>query len=402
MNQDVTTNIYNRMLNSINNKIDNTTIKKIDIVKSTTLDGNILWTQLLLHDGGVLPIKIDILTKLSKIPTKAIYLLPGTGLNVESNFIIPTSNSIATFLANKYYLVIGITPREDSAPPDFNVELMKDWGLHKHTDDVNKVINLFQSIYNMQYEVLGHSGGALIAFNHASITSNRKLKTIRIIDVVGEYSPISQKFNNAQVSLNAANQLLSSGTFVITDIAGVKYLSQLAQTDPNGDSGVPRPVPGGNFTNIGLLHFSLIFTGQLPGILTPITGLPGSWFLEQGFLAGTYDFGATPTDDTFTLTHTNINTIFSAVPTIGSGIYPMAYERDIYALLINSFPLAWQNIKAPVFYLNAALGFGEASYTISLLTNSIVSSALVQDYGHADCVYSDTARTDFWNILIPP
>ncbi len=144
MNQDVTTNIYNRMLNSINNKIDNTTIKKIDIVKSTTLDGNILWTQLLLHDGGVLPIKIDILTKLSKIPTKAIYLLPGTGLNVESNFIIPTSNSIATFLASKYYLVIGITPREDSAPPDFNVELMKDWGLHKHTDDVNKVIGRLQ------------------------------------------------------------------------------------------------------------------------------------------------------------------------------------------------------------------------------------------------------------------
>ena len=402
MNPDVTTNIYNRMMSSINQKIGYTTIKKIEFIKSEIIDNNILWIKLLLYDEEVLPLKVDILTNIFSIPTKNIYLLPGTGLNVESNFIIPTNNSIATFLAKKSYLVIGITPREDSAPSDFNFELMKDWGLQKHTNDVNKIINLFQSVYNTNYELLGHSGGALIAFNYASLFNNRKLKAVRIIDVVGEYTPNSQKFNNAQISLDAANQLLSEGTFVIPDIAGIKLLSQAAQVNPNGDSGVPRPVPGGNFTNIGLLHFSLIFTGQLPGILTPITGLPGSWFLEQGFLAGTYEFGEIPTADIFILTHTSINTIFNAIPTIGSGIYPLAYERDIYALLINSFPLIWQNIKVPIFYVDAALGFGDASYTISILTNTNVTSSLIQDYGHADCVYSNTAEIDFWNILIPP
>lgn len=405
MNKETISDMHKKIMAEIEDKIKDTTVNKIEIVKIETINNNILWTQLLLYDHDILPIRIDILANIFRTPTKNIYLSPGTGLNIESNFITPVSNNIAVFLANKSYLVIGITPREDAAPQDFNFELMKDWGLQKHTDDFSEIVKLFQSIYNINYDILGHSAGAAVVFNYSSkvdFHKDKKLKAARTIDMIGEYSPNSQEFNNAQISLNASDQLINSGTFIDSDTAGFKFVAQQAQLNPNGDSGVPRPVPGGNFTNIGLLHFSLIYTGQLPGILTGITGLPGNWYLKQGFLSGTYQFGDTPTSDTFSLTHTNINTIYSAVSAIGSGIYPLSYERDFYSLWINSFPLIWENIKVPVFYVNAELGFGDDSYTVGLLTHSNVTPSIIHDYGHADPVYSYTAETDFWNILVPP
>ncbi len=406
MDKETVFGIHRKIISEIKDKIRNVVINRIEILKIKLINNNILWTQLLLHDHDILPIKIDILSDIFNVPTRNIYLSPGTGLSVESNFIAPVSNNIAVFLANKSYLVIGVTPREDAAPQDFNFELMRNWGIQKHTDDLSKIIGLFQSIYDIDYEVLGHSAGALVVFNYSSKVNShrgRKLKAVRIIDMIGEYPPDSQEFSNAQISMDASNQLINSGTFVDSDVVAFKFITQQAQLDPNGDSGFPRPVPsGGNFTNIALLHFSLIFTGQLPGILTDITGLPGNWYFKQGFLSGTYQFGDTPIDDTFSLTHTNINTIYSTISSVGSGIYPLAYERDFYSLWTNSFPLAWANIRIPVYYVNAELSFGDQSYTVGLLTHSNVTNSIVNDYGHADPVYSDTAETDFWNILVSP
>lgn len=384
----------------VSNIKKNTIINKIEIVKVELINVNILWAQLLLYDSDVLPIKIDILKCITKPSKKNIYLSPGSGLNIENNFITPKNNNLATFLVNKGYLVIGITPREDTAPLSFNFELMKDWGLQKHTDDFSEIIDIFQNIHNINYDVLGHSAGALATLNYSSNANDSKLNAVRLIDIVGQYHPNSQEFQNAQVSLNATNQLINSGTFVNTEILGLRFLVQQAQTNPTGDSGFPRPTIG-NFTNEGILFFSLIFTGQLPGSLTPITGLPGSWHFKQGFLAGIYEFGPTPQEDRYSLTHTDIQTVYSAINSLGSGIYPLAYERDFYALWSGSFPLQFGNIRVPVFYINTELGFGDASFTISLLNKARVTYTIINDYGHADPVYSNTANVDFWNKLVP-
>ena len=45
-------------------KANAVTINKIEIVKTEIINTNILWIQLLLYDGDVLPIKIDILKNL--------------------------------------------------------------------------------------------------------------------------------------------------------------------------------------------------------------------------------------------------------------------------------------------------------------------------------------------------
>lgn len=241
-----------------------------------------------------------------------------------------------------------------------------------------------------------------MALNYASQNYNRRFNAVRVIDIVGQYPPDSQEFINSQISLNAINSIISSGSFADIDFLGFKYIAQQAQTNPTGDSVFPRPSPyTGNFTNEGLLYFSLIFTGQLPGTITPVAGLPGSWFLKQGFLQGTYAFGVLPTDDIYSLAHTDISTIFSALGSIGSGVVPLAYDRDFFAVWTNSYPLKWKNIRVPVFYINTELGFGDVNYTISLLTSTNITYDVVSDYGHADPVYSETAGTDFWNKLVP-
>ncbi len=373
-------------------------LNRIEILKMEIIDTNIFWIQLLLYDNNVLPLKVDILKHIYRRPIKTIYSSPGSSLNTESNFITP-KNNLAVFLVNKGYTFIGITPREDAIPPTFDFGLIKDWGLEKHTEDFHKIVTLFQCIDNRNYDVLGHSAGALAILNYSSKNYDNKLKAVRVIDTVGQYSPDSQEFINSQISLNAANEIMSRGIFADTEFLGFKYIIGQAITNPTGDSGVPRPM-GGNFTNEGLVYFSIIYTNQLPGLLTEITGLPSSWHFKQGFLSGSYTFGALPTEDRYSLNHTNIDTVYNAISSIGSGIYPLAYGRDLYALWSNSYPLDWNSIKVPVFYINTELGFGDASYTIGLL-KSVAIYDVVRDYGHADPVYSDTANVDFWNKLVP-
>ncbi len=374
---------------------------RIELVKTEVINTNILWSQFLLYDNEALPIRLDILNDIYAVSTKTIYSSPGTGINTESNFITPKDNNLAVFLVNKGYIFVGITPREDAAPPIPNFGLFKNWGLEKHTNDFKKIITFFQSIIDQDYEVLGHSAGALVALNYASANSQEEFKTVRVIDIVGQYPINSQEFINSQTSLSATTDLINRGIFTDTDVLGFKLITQQAQTNPTGDSGFPRPVGGGNFTNEGLLFFSLIFTNQLPGTITGATGLPGSWYFRQGFFQGTYDFGPTPIEDTYSLTHTKIETVYSVIGGINSGIYPIAYDRDFFALLSNSYPLAFDAIKLPVYYINTELGFGDASYTISLFTSTNVIYDVVKDYGHADATYSDTAETDFWVKLVP-
>jgi hypothetical protein len=178
-------------------------------------------------------------------------------------------------------------------------------------------------------------------------------------------------------------------------------LSLAAGQFPMIDSGIPRLPRSGDFTYEGLLYFSAISTNKLPGILTQITGLPDNWHLIQGYVAGMYEFYNNPSDDVFKFTYSKIDTLNSALDNTGSGVFPYAFQNDIYALWSNQYPLNWNNIKVPVYWVNTELGFGDASYSISLLKNSKVTYSVVSGYGHADPVYASTAEKDFWNKLFP-
>lgn len=396
---EVSNSKYNIKIADILSSIPN----KVEFVKFETIDNNIIRFQFKLYNDNPLPITLDIVQNIYIHPKKTIYMLPGSGLNFESNFLTPINNNISTFLSNKGYIIIGITPRENNIPiddPNFDYSITRNWNLEFHTNDVNKVINLIQKIIPNNYEILGQSAGALVALNYASKTNDKKLKAVRIIDIVGQYPESSQEFTYSQLSKDATETVMSQGTYVDNGFQNLKMLSIVARTNPSGDSGVPRyPLPG-NFTYEGLLYFSSINTNQLPGLLTPITGLPDSWNFKQGFFAGTYHFDQTnPLGDKYNFTHTDVGTIYSALDSINSGIFPLAEQRDFYALWSNSYPLNWNGIKVPVYWINTELGFGDASHSIGLLNNSKVTYSIVNNYGHGDPTFSRTAQIDFWNVL---
>lgn len=102
MDKETISDMHKKIVAQIKDKIKGTTISTIETVKIEIINNNILWTQLLLYDHDILPIKIDILVDILKVPTKNIYLSPGTGLNVESNFIRP---SILYIIYHKYYFL---------------------------------------------------------------------------------------------------------------------------------------------------------------------------------------------------------------------------------------------------------------------------------------------------------
>lgn len=366
------------------------------------IDNSIIHLQFKIHDNNPLPITIDIVQNIYIHQTKTIYMLPGSALNFESNFLTPQSDNLSIFLANKGYLVIGITPREDNSPTNFDYSLMKNWGLEFHTNDVSKVIESIQEIVHNDYEVLGHSAGSVVALNYASKNTNKNFKALRIIDIVGQYPSDSQEFLNSQVSRDATNTIMSQGTYIDNGFQNLKLISLAARATPTGDSGVPRYPLQGNFTYEGLIYFSGINTNQLPGLLTPITGLPDNWNFKQGFFAGTYNFDPiNPLNDNYSFTHTNISTLYSALDSVNSGVFPLEEQRDFYSLWSNSYPLNWNNIRVPTYWINAELGFGDVSNFISLLKNSKVTYNTINNYGHGDPVYSTTAHIDFWNKLFP-
>lgn len=373
----------------------------VELVKTELINKNVRRSQFKLYDDKPLPITLDILWNVNHYPEKTIYMLPGSALNFESNFLTPKNNNIALFSANKGYLVVGITPREDNAIEGFDQSLIKDWGLEFHTNDVKKVIDLVQSVSNNNYEIACHSAGCAIGLFEASKLGNSDFhfKGIRIIDMIGQYLPGSVNFLNALNTSKADVRLISLGYYSDSSVAYEKQLVNNAISNPIGDSGVPRGFLPGNFTNYNLAGFALINTGTLPGIQTEITGLPGSWYLTS-IATGTYNFALNPNEDSFLLNHTNISTIYAATGKINSGLFPLAFDRDINAMWAGNY-INWGNIKVQVTWVNAEQGFGSQEYSVSLLKSPKVTTKVVPDYGHGDAVYSNTARNDFWVYLFP-
>jgi pimeloyl-ACP methyl ester carboxylesterase len=390
----------------ISKKIQTTGFVKVVIIKNENLAGNsnIRHIQADLYNSqNPLPVRMDVVWNTRKDQVKNIYLHPGSGLSFEADFLAKPDPVIA--LANNRSRVIGISPREAQATLDMDMTMLKDRDLVNHTKDFEKIINLVQSINNQPYEVGGHSAGALVAAHYASLAGNtkRKFKALRNIDMAAQYPPGSVERTNAIITSQAIRQLMSEGVYANFENVGFKQIAEMARLNPSGDSGVPRgnPLPG-NFTNIGLLYLSLIFTGGLPGMYTDLTGLPGSWYLKQGYLAGTYNFALNPAEDTFSLTYTNINTVYAALDSVGSGVYPLSYEKNMVDVWSDANPIInWANIKVPVYWINTEGGFGNTNPASLMLNSPQVTFSVMPVYGHADPTFADNVATDFWTKLFP-
>ncbi|MFD5467377.1 thioesterase domain-containing protein [Kitasatospora sp. NPDC127059] len=331
---------------------------------------------------------------------RVLHLLPGGGLNVDADYCTAQGRGLARYFADHGYLVIGTTPREDALVPERIGPRCADWGLDGHRADLERVVAAAESVTGLPHELLGHSAGAALALATAARSGGAGPRRVLVLDTTGPYHPQREpeSLARAEALTDLFRQQLDAG--VRTVDPGLKGLFARAATAPDAPSGVPRPVDGAApFSNLGLLHYALTHTRDLPG--------PANWIHHRGHSAGGYRFGATPAEDHFTLTHTPLAVWQQAVARLGSGLQPTALLRDLAAIWAGrteTYAIDWAAIRAEVVWLNAEFGRGDHDLGARLIARggANVDYRVVPDYGHGDVVWSATAERDVWSLLLPP
>ncbi|WP_405447466.1 hypothetical protein [Streptomyces erythrochromogenes] len=352
------------------------------------------WIRLTLplDDGGPAPVTVDVIADTARAPEGIAYLLPGGGLNFVAEFFTPGTpgvRSLAHALRRRGLLVVGVTPREDAAAA---ADVCAAWGLEAHRRDLARVVGALDCVLGLPYEYVGHSAGAALALDAASHDTSPRLRRVVALDTTGPYT--------GDLALRAADTRDAYATqlaqgFPVVD-PGLAAVIAKAEADPDGVSPVPWPPdPAQRFTHAGLAHFALIRTAALPG--------PANWIYARGHSAGTYDFGATPAEDRFTLTRTPLTTWHAATAALGSGLLPAALMRDLAAVWAgddDTYRIAWDRITAEVVWVNTELGRGDHPRGAELIRaggNERVSFTVVPGYGHGDVVWAGTAASEVWS-----
>jgi pimeloyl-ACP methyl ester carboxylesterase len=335
------------------------------------------------------PLTVDLVGSNFSEAKKVVYMLPGGGVNFASSFFTPLDNNLAQFFRKAGYLVVGITPREDSVPADIPYAFMADWGMAAHKADIENIISIIQARINKPYRVLGHSFGAAYALDYASTCDDSLFEKVIALDIYS-YNGLQK----AADSYVAFADKAAKTPYVDASYTDMKSLALISLLLPKIDSGEPRGEVGpGNFTFEGLLYFSLIWSKYLPGIEE------SDWPLVQSYAAGVYTPAWCPLFDRYYLTKSDINTVRSGSFMVGSGLVPYAVYRDYFDVngFQDQYGINFSGISKPVIWVNTALGYGTnmaASYLI--LPAVPVSRAIVSGYGHLDILLSKTAQDDVW------
>lgn len=352
------------------------------------------------------PLTVDFVGSNFDCAKKVVYLLPGGGVNFRSSFFTPVDDNLAQFFRKAGYLVVGITPREDNVPSLASYSCMADWGLHKHTSDMAKVIGIIQAKLRLPYRVVGHSFGAAYALDYAGAPVSG-LERVIALDIYSFDPNDAESVDNSDISYDAFADLIDQGEYADSSYSDIKSLMLISMLFPNIDSGESRESLGlpGNFTFEGLLYFSMIFSADIPGIHTPLTGLAGDWPLVQSYAAGEYSFAVNPLNDQYRLTCSSMSTLREAGFKVGSGLVPSALYRDFFA--VNAYngacSINWTGIKKPVLWVNTELGYGSSMYGATLIRNagnSNVLVAVVPGYGHLDILSGRNAKADVWPYFL--
>ncbi|MDY6933905.1 MAG: hypothetical protein SVZ03_06740 [Spirochaetota bacterium] len=364
------------------------------------------WGELAFNDEQY-PLTIDVLENRHSRPDRVAFLVTPSGYNFRNNYFAPREKNIAHFLRENGYLVVSITFREDVMPEDNLDPSVREWGIEKHVADMHKIVRILRRAVRLPYEFIGQSSGAVCIMDYASKFSHPWFEKIGLIDT-DSFDPdiYPEKVAYSGITYDAIAQLMDEGILVDTFAADFKELIFAAALYPEMDSGQPRPegLPG-NFTLNGLLHFSLIYTAFLPGLTSPITGLPGEWVMIQGVCNGYYNFDIDPLQDDFGLTKTDHQVMPIVAADIGQGTAPLALAKDMYGLLALSgdYTIDWCGIEERVVMVNGEFSSGDQSYYGTLIQNagnSDVTLSIINGYGYADLLWGTDAEAEVWPYLI--
>ena len=129
------------------------------------------------------PLVLDVLASTAATPSRVLYMLPGGALNFAGNFFTPRHNNLVHFMRRHGYLVVGVTPREDSLTPATNEPAAQDWGLTKHRQDLSKVVTALGQGLHLPYDVLALAYAA---------TASQRLGRVMVLDTTGPFDPLAE------------------------------------------------------------------------------------------------------------------------------------------------------------------------------------------------------------------
>jgi len=336
---------------------------------------------------------------------KTIFFLHGDYKDFEGMFLpgirsAGTSDDfgIAVYLAQNNVDVWGIDQAWTLVPEgvtDFT--FMADWGLQKQVDDlriamaVARLTRILTGGGSAKLILCGYSSG--VTTGYALLNEETRIpERLRLVQgfIAAELGakfddPYMQEFMKA--SYDGLKGLIANGQYQEDVI--MRPLSQLARTDPGGDSPM---MPG--LTNLQAALF--LGAGQIFGEGANFHYLAANF--EEGFPTG---FQLVTNEQWFDF-------LAAGVP-----YEPLQFEVEQLALLANivdvPFDDHFSQIRVPVFNLGVAGGIGELSiYGTTLLgssdiTNLIVSigaPSLLEDFGHIDMFIAHNAPTLVWQPIL--
>ena len=300
-----------------------------------------------------------------------------SGQNFRSTFFSPIDRNMALYLLKKGYLVVGVTYREDKLPIEDVGPFLANWGMEKHTKDLRKAVRLIQRIIKLPYDMIGQANSAVTIMDYASHYSG-KLDKIILLDT-DSFDPSLQpeKVVYADMTYNALNQIIASGMYANPFIDSLRNMIFAGTMYPDADSGQARD----------------------------FLGLPGEWVIIQGVTAGYYNYALDPLSDSYGFTYTSLGDLVQVGMNISTGIIPIAYNRDIYALqaLNGAYEIDWSGIEERVIMINSEYSSGNQAYygtLIQLAGNNDVSLNLIQGYAYIDLLLSPYAAYDVWPYIL--
>jgi hypothetical protein len=327
----------------------------------------------------------------------------------------PKSPSV--YLALHGFDVWGIDLAWALVPPtvtDFT--FMKDWGMQRQIDDVEKGLELARRVRSNagggegRLPLLGFSRGGQVGYALLNQESQRTCARRQ----VKAFIPMDIYFKtNDPLALSTVcgfeaddNSLIASGQYAYNLGQVGAFLANNAITDPNGAS--PPDV-------LSFFGFSFPITNLQALLITAAASYQVGFNSESPFFhytAGTFGPSGVqgiPTGLRYTTVRA-LEDISAAVPPFE----PVKLEADAEAVtcgdVATQFDSHLRDIAVPVLYVGAAGGFGSmGSYTLSLLGSKDVQQHIVSffppsqqalDYAHLDLLIADNAETVVWSRIL--
>lgn len=286
-----------------------------------------------------------------------VFMIPGANADFWTSF-----SEIAKYLALRDIDVYGIDFRYSFISDcSDGCTFMKEWDTETHISDIDTVITTLHLSSN-DIIILGFSMGAYYAYKYAE--RHPELKGIMAIDIVYTLDSTPENIPLINATDNEILRLKET-RICYEDVSTNIYMANLALNTPDGQS----PIIEG-MTNKQAFLLAVTATYQF-GFSVP------NYIYAQGDITGlkytNYDFIIEKA--------MNLNPFQSIVPTIE------LYNQWIHPTV--------PNISSPLFYLGAEFGFGALGLYVPntiKLYNENVDTLIVEDYGHADLIWSENDK----------